>query len=106
MNIWLAVQAYEGELFATTHLTQKGAWLTAIYDVLEFLNGDGHDQDLDDFKDRHGIDSDVDLPPNTVDELEALTSEELSKVFHTWSEYIWDNQRGYMIEVLERKLVG
>ena len=37
MNIWLTVQAYEGELFATTHLTQKGAWLTAIYDVLEFL---------------------------------------------------------------------
>ena len=106
MNIWLAVQAYEGELFATTHLTQKGAWLTAIYDVLEFLNGDGYDQDLDDFKDRHGIDSDVDLPPFTPAELEALTSEEQSKVFHTWSEYTWDNECSYSIEVMQRQLEG
>jgi hypothetical protein len=106
MNIWLAVQAHEGELFATTHLTQKGAWLTAIYDVLQFLSADGHDQDLDDFKDRYGIESDEDLPPNTVDELEALTSEELSKVFHTWNEYTWDNQSGYMIEVMQRQLEG
>ena len=105
MNIWLTVQAYEGELFATTHLTQKGAWLTAIYDVLEFLTVSEGDCDLDDFKERHGL-TDEELPPNTVDELEALTSEELSKVFHTWSEYVWDNQCGYMIEVLERKLEG
>jgi hypothetical protein len=106
MNIWLAVQVYEGELFATTHLTQKGAWLTAIYDMLEFLNADGHAQDLDDFKERLGIESDDDLPPNTPAELEALTSEELSKVFYKWSEYTWGNQCGYMIEVMERKLEG
>ena len=106
MNIWLAVQAYEGELFATTHLTQKGAWLTAIYDVLEFLTASGGDLDLDDFKERHGIESDKGLPPNTPAELEALTSEELSKVFHTWNEYTWDNQWGYMIEVIETKLTG
>ena len=106
MIIWLAVQAYEGELFATTHLTQKGAWLTAIYDVLEFLTASGGDLDLDDFKERHGIESDKGLPPNTPAELEALTSEELSKVFHTWNEYTWDNQSGYMIEVMERQLEG
>ena len=105
MNIWLAVQAYEGELFATTHLTQKGAWLTAIYDVLEFLTDGPGGSDLDDFRERHGL-TDEELPPNTVDELEALTSKELSKVFHTWSEYVWDNQCGYMIEVIETKLTG
>jgi len=105
MNIWLAVQAYEGELFATTHITQKGAWLTAIYDLLEFLTVSEGDCDLDDFKERHGL-TDEELPPNTVDELEALTSEELQKVFQTWSAYTWDNSCGYMIEVMQRKLEG
>ena len=106
MNIWLAVQTYEGELFATTHITQKGAWLAAIYDVLEFLTASGGDLDLDDFRERYGIESHDDLPPNTVEELEALTSEELSKVFHTWSEYTWDNEFRYSIEVMQRKLEG
>ena len=105
MNIWLAVQAYEGELFATTHLTQKGAWLTAIYDVLEFLTDGPGGSALDDFKERHGL-TDEELPPNTVDELEALTSKELSKVFHTWNEYVWDNACGYMVEVIQTKLTG
>jgi len=41
-----------------------------------------------------------------VEELEALTSEELSKVFYKWSGYTWDNSCGYMIEVMERKLEG
>ena len=106
MNIWVAIQAYEGELFATTHLTQKGAWLTAIYDILEFLTVSEGDCDLDDFRERHGIESHEDLPPNTVEELEALTSEELSKVFYKWSGYTWENSCGYMIEVVERKLEG
>ena len=106
MIIWLAVQGYEGELFATAHLTQKGAWLTAIYDVLEFLTVSQGDCDLDDFRARYGIDPEDDLPPNTVEELEALTSEELSKVFHTWSEYTWDNECSYSIEVMKRQLEG
>jgi len=106
MNIWLAVQAYEGELFATAHLTQKGAWLTAIYDILEFLTVSEGDCDLDGFRERYGVDPADDLPPNTVEKLEALTSEELSKVFHTWSEYTWDNEFRYSIEVMQRQLEG
>jgi len=106
MIIWLAVQIYEGELYATTHLTQKGAWLTAIYDILEFLTVSEGDCDLDEFRERHGIESHDDLPPNIPAELEALTSEELSKVFHTWSEYTWGNQCGYMVQVMQRQLEG
>ena len=104
MNIWLCVNAFEGELYASTHLTQKGAWLAALGDLLSFLNLDDA-VDLDDFRERHGIDPGEELPEHTT-RLEALSSEELSKVFHKWSGYTWDNQCGYMIEVMERKLEG
>ena len=104
MNIWLCVQAYESELFATTHLTQKGAWLAALGDLLSFLNLDDA-VDLDDFRERHGIDPGEELPEHTT-RLEALSSEELSKVFHKWNEYTWDNQCGYSIEVMQRQLEG
>jgi len=104
MNVWLCVQAYEGELYATTHLTQKGAWLTAIYDILQFLSAD--DEDLEWFREAQGIESHDDLPPNTPAELEALSSQELSDVFQKWSGYTWDNSCGYMIEVMQRKLEG
>ena len=84
MNIWLCVNAFEGELFASTHLTQKGAWLAALGDLLQFLNLDEFD-DLDGFRELHGIDPDEELPVSTPPELEALSSEELSKVFHKWN---------------------
>ena len=105
MNIWLCVNAFEGELFASTHLTQKGAWLAALGDLLQFLNLDEFD-DLDGFRELHGIDPDEELPVSTPPELEALSSEELSKVFHKWNEYTWDNQCGYSIEVMQRQLEG
>jgi hypothetical protein len=104
MIIWLCVNAYEGELYASTHLTQKGAWLAALGDLLSFLNLDDS-VDLDDFRERHGIDPGEELPDHTT-RLEALSSEELSKVFHKWNEYTWDNQCGYSIEVMQRQLEG
>jgi hypothetical protein len=104
MIIWLCVNAYEGELYASTHLTQKGAWLAALGDLLSFLNLDDA-VDLDDFRERHGIDPGEELPEHTT-RLEALSSEELSKVFHKWNEYTWDNQCGYSIEVMTRQEEG
>ena len=37
MNIWVLSGSYEGEQFASSHLTEKGACLAAIGDVLEML---------------------------------------------------------------------
>ena len=36
MNIWVMAGTCEGETFASTHLTKKGALLAGIGDVLEF----------------------------------------------------------------------
>ena len=37
MNIWVFMGRYEGDLFATTHLTEKGAVLAALADILEYM---------------------------------------------------------------------
>ena len=37
MNIWVFMGRYDGELFASTHLTEKGAVLAGIFDLLEYL---------------------------------------------------------------------
>jgi len=37
MVIWVLTGTYEGEQFCSTHLTEKGACLAAIGDVLEML---------------------------------------------------------------------
>ena len=37
MNIWVLSGSYEGEQFASSHLTEKGAVLAAIGDVLQLL---------------------------------------------------------------------
>ena len=37
MNIWTFVCRYDGELSVSTHLTQKGALLVAVGDVLDYL---------------------------------------------------------------------
>ena len=37
MNIWVMTGSYEGDQFASTHLTEKGAVLAAIEDLLQLL---------------------------------------------------------------------
>ena len=37
MEIWVLSGSYEGEQFASSHLTEKGATLAAISDVLQLL---------------------------------------------------------------------
>ena len=37
MIIWILSGSYEGEQFASSHLTEKGAVLAAIADVLQLL---------------------------------------------------------------------
>ena len=37
MDIWVMTGTYEGEQFASSHLTEKGAVLAAIADVLQLI---------------------------------------------------------------------
>ena len=46
MKVWVMQGSYEGDLFSSVHLTEKGCALACIADVLEFLGVDDNETAL------------------------------------------------------------
>ena len=99
MNIWTFVVRYDGELAVSTHITEQGALLTAIGDVVEYLGIDegyfstcaGHMKDEETY------------PPWKNEELKALTRVDLRRVFLEWGERTWDHHN-YECEVIKTQV--
>ena len=100
INLWSFIGIFEGELFTSTHLTEKGAMLNAIEDVLMFL---GVDDDPADAFERYFVDEDA-APCYDLDEMRKMNREELAKLFYQWAELTWDNQQGYQVEIVKTQV--
>jgi len=101
MKVWVMQGIHEGEMWASTHLTEKGAALAAISDVLDFLGVDDEETALAVMNSRYaGADGDA-TEPLAWDQvkLRDMTRNELWGIFGEWSELTWDNQRGYQVDV-------
>lgn len=100
MNVWVVIFRYDGEMSASTHLTQKGAYLTAINDVLEFLGVEDQETATEVVNARSGSTPDEHQPPHEWDFeiLKGMSSEDLANVFGSWAEYTWDSY-DYDIEI-------
>ena len=73
MVVWVLQGIHEGEMFATTHLTEKGAALA---------DGDSED------------------PPEwDIEKMKVMKRRELWEIFREWSEMTWDNDHGFQLEV-------
>ena len=109
MIIWILSGSYEGEQFGSSHLTEKGAVLAAIADVLQLLG-------IEDGEDAHrvyntrtsGIEEDpgVEPPEWDLEKMREMPRDKLWGIFGEWSERTWDNQMGYSIEVIKTKLAA
>ena len=105
MIIWVLSGSYEGEQFASSHLTEKGAVLAAIADVLQLLgveDEEGANRVMESrmvglMKDEKPIEWDL-------QKMRDMPRDKLWGIFHEWAEYTWDNQQGYSIEILKTKL--
>ena len=107
MEIWVLSGSYEGEQFASSHLTEKGACLAAISDVLQLLEvEDEEGARRVRNRDTRGIeeDKDADPPEWDLEKMRGLPRNELWGIFHEWVEYSWDNQMGYNLEIIKTKL--
>jgi hypothetical protein len=105
MNIWVLSGTYEGEQFASSHLTEKGATLSAISDVLQLLGI----EDEETAKEVCGTndteaDVNVDHPEWDLANMQKLTRDKLWDIFNEWSEYVWDNHMNYNVEVIKTTL--
>ena len=95
MNIWTFVVKYDGELAVSTHITEQGALIAAIEDVLEYL---GVCQEYFD-----NTEDEETYPTWKQEELKEMTREKLTYVFQEWHERTWDHHN-YECEVIKTQV--
>jgi hypothetical protein len=108
MKIWVMQGSYEGEMYCSTHLTEKGAAMAAIGDLLGFLDVGDEESALSIINDEYQMG----VPPYPGDKLpepiewdqekmKSMTRKELWKIFRAWCEISWDRmaERGYNLDV-------
>ena len=107
MPIWVFMVRYEGELTCSTHLTEKGALLAAIGDVLEYLGADiGDEEDASRVYNFNGREEDnVDPPEWNPEKLRRMKPDQLGDIFNLWVEKVWDRPE-YEIEIVRTKVVA
>ena len=109
MNIWVYWNRTNGENFATTHLTEKGAYLAAITDILNWYGvSDDPDYFLESLSERMGNPDDwtaETAPPYLEEDLKKLDSGELTEVFAQWNELTWDDYE-YECDILHTMIQG
>ena len=107
MNVWVLSGSYEGEQFASSHLTEKGACLAAIADVLELLGVEDEEsarQIMSNHISTRGL-MDGDEPTEwDLGKMRDMPCSELWGIFGEWSEYTWDSHMSYSIEVIKTTL--
>ena len=107
MIIWILTGSYEGEQFASSHLTEKGAVLAAIADVLQLLGIESKEDAQrvmsNDISGKGLMEGDEPTEWD-LDKLRDMPRNELWGIFHEWGARTWDNQTGYSIEVIKTKL--
>ena len=101
MNIWVFQGVYEGELFSSTHLTEKGALITAILDMCEFF---GIDENPEDAIERYGFDTETAKLVTDADALRLQKRAKLGELFREMAEHTWDNDYGYQVELMKTQL--
>ena len=94
MRVWVMQGRYEGELFSSVHLTQKGCALACIADVIDFHGIDSDEEALrvmNDLNPYAETDGEQTEPIHWNPEiLKDMTSEQLWKVFNEWCEISYD----------------
>ena len=101
MKVWVMQGSYEGELFSSVHLTQKGCALACISDITQFLGVDDDETALSVMNAANPYaETDGDQTEAIEwdqEKLKEMTSDQLWKVFNEWSEISWSRMadRGY-----------
>jgi hypothetical protein len=105
MEIWVLSGSYECEQFASSHLTEKGALLAAISDVLQLLGIEDEEGANRVMEDRlAGLMGDEKPIDWDLEKMRDMPRDKLWGIFGEWNEKTWDNSMGYNIEILKTKL--
>ena len=106
MRVWVLQGTYEGDMFNSVHLTQKGCALACIKDMLDFLGVQDRASALTVMNDSYPYtDTDgemIDPLEWDQDKMQKMSSDELWRIFREWNELSWDAManRSYYIEAV------
>ena len=104
MKVWVMQGSYEGEMFSSVHMTQKGCALACISDLMDFHGIDDEKTALSVMNNCYAYtetDGEQTEPIEWDQEkLKEMTSEQLWKVFSDWCEISWDRMgdRSYSLD--------
>ncbi len=107
MKVWVMQGSYEGEMFSSVHMTQKGCALACIADITEFHGIDDDETALAVMHNSYAFtDAEKEVGEATEpiewdqEKLKEMTSEQLWKIFADWTEISWDrmSDRSYNID--------
>ena len=111
MNIWVVASTYDSELYASTHLTRKGAFLRAVMEMYSCMNIDQYDT-IEEYWEECGLTEDDDKPewcPYDLEKLRAMSADQLSDQFGEMIECYWETHDWgdrVELEVLATTVVG
>ena len=104
MKVWVMQGSYEGDLFSSVHLTEKGCALACIADLLEFLGVEDNETALSVMNDVYSY-TETDGEQTEAfewdqEKMREMTSRDLWKIFQDWCEISWDRMgmRSYSID--------
>ena len=112
MKVWVMNGTYEGELFSSVHLTQKGCALACISEITEFLRVDDDETALQVINNLYTYTETDGEQTEAIEwdqeKLKDMTSEQLWKVFADWSEISWDamSDRSYYLDANRVEIQG
>jgi hypothetical protein len=104
MKVWVMQGSYEGELFSSVHLTQKGCALACISDLMEFHGIEDDESALSVMNSCYTFTETDGEQTEAIEwdqeKLKEMTSDELWKIFAEWCEMSWDRMadRGYNLD--------
>jgi len=109
MNIWVMVGMHEGEHFASSHFTQKGALLSGIADMMDFLGIADQESAQAVFNDRlFGGEEEYtegDLETD-FEKMRGMPLDTIQRLFRDYAEMAWDNDYGYALEVVRTQVAA
>ena len=100
MNIWVVRNTclYSNETYLSTHITEKGALITAIQVVREDLTSGYGVDEIEDM--RPG------MPHHPGEDLMQYGSDQLRRIVQDWWEYSWDINEHGQYEIHQTQVVG
>ena len=98
MDIWVIARNHHGELMMSTHLTEKGALLLSLNEVIEYLSIHT-EHNYQNFLRSHNLDdAPVPLAIWKQDDLEEQPCDLLWDVWGFWQDFWWNQGVDWYIE--------